>query len=400
LKIPVTNEKQRNAFGIKLVLKAVEGNPTVVFAAEVLKNYFAKKIRKFDKLGMLKVLSDSNPQRQDDVFDTQHIESGDILLEIPKLVSPENSFESGQLFPRKTARQFNLIGEPIRQGVSMYVHLMNRNENVEQNLSNWLTQGMDELILLDWSSKVPVSDIAGLFDDPRVRVVRVDGQEKFIRTLAQNLATQMCRFDKVFKCDSDVLFEGDFFDNHPLQRGEFWVGDWHQGRDFNERHLHGDTYYHLDDFFTVNGYDERILAYGHDDTNLKDRMVLAGLVKKVFNYNFLHHIPHEQSLRTSNQEMVHPMVKTYENRIVSCQTPLWSAYEEPLTYHLLESSLLHNTEKRIIRLEATQKKQFVHDPDVEAKAIDIVAGWYVQGKAFSAMSREDKIKAIWELQVE
>lgn len=400
LRIPVLNEKDRNAFGIKLLLKAVEGKPTVVFSVEVRKNHFAKQIRKFDKLGMLKVLSDSNPQRQDDVFDTQHIESGDILLEIPKLVSQESSFESGQLFPRKVARQFNLIGEPIGQGVSMYVHLMNRNENVEQNLSNWLTQGMDELILLDWSSKVPVSDIAGVFDDPRVRVVRVDGQEKFIRTLAQNLATQMCRFDKVFKCDSDVLFEGNFFDNHRLQRGEFWVGDWHQGRDFNERHLHGDTYYHLDDFFIVNGYDERILAYGHDDTNLKDRMVLAGLVKKVFNYNFLHHIPHEQNLRISNQDMVHPMVKTYENRLVSCQTPLWSAHEEPLTYQLLENSILHNTDKRIIRLEATQKKQFVHDPDVEAKAIDIVAGWYVHGKVFSSMSREEKIKAIWELQIE
>ena len=400
LRIPVLEEKNRNAFGIKLLLRAIEGNPTAVFSVEVRKNYFAKQVRKFDKLGMLKVLSESNPQRRDDVFDTQHIESGDILLEIPKLVTPEICFEAGELFPCKAARQLNLIGEPIRQGISMYVHLMNRNENVEQNLPNWLTQGMDELILLDWSSKVPVSDIPGVFDDPRVRVVRVEGQEKFIRTLAQNLATQMCRFNKVLKCDSDVLFEGDFFDNHPLQRGEFWVGDWHQGRDFNERHLHGETYYHLDDFFTVNGYDERILAYGHDDTNLKDRMVIAGLIKKVFNYNFLHHIPHEQSLRTSNQDMVHPMVKTYENRLVSCQTPLWSPHEESLTYLLVDNSMLHNTDNRFIRLEATQKKQFVHDPEVEAKAIDIVAGWYVHGSAFSAMSREEKIKAIWELQVE
>jgi hypothetical protein len=100
------------------------------------------------------------------------------------------------------------------------------------------------------------------------------------------------------------------YDPNASSKGEFWVYD----------------------FFRVNGYDERIMAYGHDDTNLKDRTVMAGLIKKVFSYNQLHYIPHPQETRTTNQDMVHPMVKTYENRIAARAKTLWTSTDKALQY--------------------------------------------------------------------
>ena len=414
LRLHLDPAKKIMAMGLKIELRLINdlendltNNETaqVGFHCEVFEHYFANQIKELDQQGLLKVLSDSNPDRQDDLFDTKHIESGQVLQDIlqvgtPLLERPNAKVE--QLFPELVERTENMIGEPLKDGITMYVHLMNRNENVQANLPNWLKQEFDELILLDWSSKESVASIPGVFDDPRVRVVRVEGQEKFMRTLAQNLASQMARYKHIFKCDSDVSIKGNFFKEHPLKKGEFWVGDWHQGRDFNERHLHGETFYHVDDYFKVNGYDERILAYGHDDTNLKDRMVLAGLIKKVFNYNHFYHHPHDQAQRTTNQVMVHPMVKTYENRIESNTRTIWTSGDQLLEYVQVddrEQSKKSNKDQ-LVTLVAKEKYEPHYDQRVEDKAINIVSSWYGKPKQLEVMSKEQKIQLIWEMQVE
>ena len=402
------------AMGLKIELRLINESESdliksqtaqVNFHYEVFDHYFAKRIKQFDEQGLLKVLSDNNPERQDDLFDTKHIESGEVLQDILRVGTPlleKPSAQVEQLFPEIEERTKNLLGEPLNDGITMYVHLMNRNENVQANLPNWLKQEFDELILLDWSSKESVANIPGVFDDPRVRVVRVEGQEKFMRTLAQNLASQMARHKHIFKCDSDVSIKGNFFKEHPIKKGEFWVGDWHQGRDFNERHLHGETYYHVDDYFKVNGYDERILAYGHDDTNLKDRMVLAGLIKKVFNYNHFYHHPHDQAQRTTNQAMVHPMVKTYENRIATNTRTIWTSNDRLLEY-VQKGDTAHGKKTsldKLVTLIAKEKYEPHYDQRIEDKAINIVSSWYEKPKQLEIMSKEQKIQLIWEMQVE
>ena len=402
------------AMGLKVEMRLInETNGDLVdstlahvsFRYEAFKHYFAKRVRQFDEQGLLKALSDNNPERQDDLFDTKHINSGEVLQDILRVATPlmeKPGAKVEQLFPEIAERTQNLLGDPLKDGITMYVHLMNRNENVQANLPNWLKQEFDELILLDWSSKESVANTPGVFDDPRVRVVRVEGQDKFMRTLAQNLASQMARYKHIFKCDSDVSIKGNFFKEHPLKKGEFWVGDWHQGRDFNERHLHGETYYHVDDYFRVNGYDERILAYGQDDTNLKDRMVLAGLIKKVFSYNHLYHQPHDQALRTTNQVMVHPMVKTYENRIRTNISTIWTSSDRLLEYVQKSDAVQgkKSNQDQLITLVAKEKYEPQHDERIEDKAINMVSSWYGKSEQLEVMSKEQKIQLIWEKQVE
>jgi hypothetical protein len=167
-----------------------------------------------------------------------------------------------------------------------------------------------------------------------------------------------------------------------------------QGRDFNERHLHGETYYHLDDFFRVNGYDERIVAYGQDDTNLKDRMVLSGCERRVFSYNFLEHQHHDQALRSDNQTMIHPMVRTYQNRFLTNHSALWSAYHPSTQY-----STLSKTDKYLV-FEVAAQAQPIDVAAYENDAIDLIASWYLPGDKLKAMNRDEKVQKIWELQVE
>jgi hypothetical protein len=240
-----------------------------------------------------------------------------------------------------------------------------------------------------------VATIPGLFDDPRVRVVRVEGQKRFVRTWAQNLATRMARHRRIFKCDSDVTFTGDFFAAHPLQRGAFWVGDWRQGRDHNERHLHGDTYYHIDDFNKVNGYDERITSYGQDDTNLKDRMELAGLVKRVLHYNQMFHESHDNTGRTTNQKMVHPMVNTRYHRLVANEAGLWGPGSAGGCRVTVES-----TSPQVVTCRVAPAQEFAARPDLLDRAIDTVAAWYAPPEKLQLMNRQARIALIWEKSVE
>ena len=387
------------AMGLKLTGEGKPGSearPEAQLQLAVMseKDAFAREALCLDRAGILKAASDRNTERQDDTFDTKHINSGLILERLPEVARAEDVVPGNELFPPVAVPTTNLNGEPLGDGITMYVHLMNRNENVQKNLGNWLQQRFDELILLDWSSSDPVAEIPGVFDDPRVRVVRVDGQTKFIRTLAQNLASRMARNRRIFKCDSDVEFKGDFFAAHPLKAGEFWVGDWHHARDNNERHLHGETYYYIQDFLAVSGYDERIKSYGHDDTNLKDRMVPSGLGKKVFDYDLISHQHHKQEERAQGSHGIHPMVATYANRVMTRATPLW-----PTSSHCTEFSAI-NSSGKVLNVEIYTPPETATTESHVLEAANTIVRWYVSNDKAKEMNLAEMYAVIWEKQVE
>ena len=371
---------------------AFESAVTATVTVDVFDNYCAKEFRRLDQVGLLKALSDANAKRKDNLFDTENVDSGKLML---NLLKQEKTFEisNEELYPQLLTRKQNLVGEDIQEGVTLFVHLMNRNDNVLKNLANWLSQKVDELILLDWSSTQPVAELPGIFSDPRVRVVRVEGQTSFVRTLAQNLASQMARNQRVMKLDADVEFKGDFFGQHPLSQGAFWAGNWMQARDTNERNLQGEAYYHLDDFFRVNGYDERIVAYGHDDTNLKDRLVLAGCEKRVLSNNYLNHQAHSPELRADNQTMVHPLVRAQQNRMLTHHNTLWSAYHPSTQY-----AAMTQTDKYLV-FEVAAQAQPVDVKVYEQEVIELVALRYLPVDKIQAMSRDEKVQRILELQI-
>ena len=358
---------------------------------------FPKEIRSLDQSGLLNFASASNSTRLDQTFLTTNIANASVIEAIKgleKQVPPEQ--ERRPLFPAAPVQVRNLIEEEVGNGITMYVHLMNRNENIIKNLPNWLALGFDELILLDWSTTGGITELPGIWDDPRVRIIRVENQSKFIRTLAQNLASRLARNRRIFKCDSDVEFNGDFFAAHPLDPGEFWVGEWTQARNHNERHLHGEVYYCLEDFLRIGGYDERIKSYGHDDTNLTDRLVLSGLKKKVFNYDLIHHQEHDQKVRAQGAHGLHPMVATYANRLMATYTPLWSAQSDISSFELLEKSSDHRFLRYELSHQAPEETNNAHIHE----AIQIIGSWYIKKESIEKMTDEEINQVIWLQQVE
>jgi len=364
---------------------------------EVTADAFPKEMRNLNNQGLLSFASASNPKRLDQTFLTTNIANANFIEAVKSVGTGITAdFEHKHLFQDIPNQTHNLIGEAVGNGISMYVHLMNRNENVIKNLPNWLKLSFDELILLDWSTDGGMTHLPGIWDDPRVRIIRVENQSKFIRTLAQNLASRMSRNRKIFKCDSDVEFYGDFFGAHPLEPAEFWVGEWQQARNNNERHLHGEVYYWLEDFIRIGGYDERIKSYGHDDTNFTDRLVLSGLTKKVFNYDLMHHQEHDQKVRAQGSHGIHPMVATYANRLMATYSRLWTSQSDLATFKLIDVS----SDQRFVRFELShQVPEETNDRHIQ-EAMQIVGSWYIRAKDLTEMSEKEINNIIWEKQLE
>lgn len=370
---------------------------TASFNFVVVKDAYSKAVKRLDESGVLKFASESSSARQDDLLLTVNIDNANVLKALSELQETGQPFPPNKLlFPEIPIPTRNLIDEDIGDGITMYVHLMNRNENIMKNLSNWLSLSFDELILLDWSTEGGITHLPGIYDDPRIRIVRVEGQTSFIRTIAQNVASRMSRNRRIFKCDSDVEFKGDFFAAHPLQKSTFWVGEWKQARDFNERHLHGETYYWLDDFLRVGGYDERIKGYGHDDSNFKDRLLLAGVRKRVFSYEFMHHQEHEQTVRAQGSHGIHPMVATYANRLMACYNPLWSASSDLAKLRLLDLA----SDRRYVRFSLESQCDNQTNQRCLDEALMIVGSWYISSENIKLMSKEEINEVIWKRQIE
>lgn len=75
-------------------------------------------------------------------------------------------------------------------GVSLVTCAMNRTDNLLKALGSWLAHSqISEVIIVDWSSRVPVSqslEDAGV-DDPRIRVIRVEDEPRWILSYAFNV---------------------------------------------------------------------------------------------------------------------------------------------------------------------------------------------------------------------
>lgn len=353
--------------------------------------YLSELARRVRVARHLAALSRSNSDRRDNRFDSKYVQNGKLLRELADAPPLPFSLSEQLLYPRVEARTRNLLGEPVVDGDTILVPLMNRNANVEKNLPGWLAAGFDEVLLMDWASDVPVSGLPIVRSDPRVRVIRVDGPKRYIRTWALNLANRCVRRRHVFKCDSDVEVSPKFRAVHTLRPGRFIVGDWRHGRDFNERHLHGDVYYHIDDFELVNGFDERIINYGQEDTNLTDRMILAGLQKMVLSYDTLRHQEHSNVQRGSNQAVVHPIVNTHYYRALCNYRPMWSRHETSVFKPLIE--LVNPNEVRF-RVQDTYKET-TDEPALTA-TINMVAGWYAGSGELKLLSQEEKLALIWD----
>lgn len=190
-------------------------------------------------------------------------------------------------------------------GVSIVSACMNRQGNLLKVLPSWLASGADEIIIVDWSSTEPLWPLLAPFDDPRLKLVRIEDEPRWILTHAFNVGLRLARHEVVFKLDADIEITPGFLAANRFGGGEFIRGFWKQAVEAGEpdqRYTNGSIGARKLDLRSVGYYNERILTYGWDDTDLYARLHgSAGLAGRLLAQGSLRHLPQDESQRLANQ---------------------------------------------------------------------------------------------------
>ena len=183
--------------------------------------------------------------------------------------------------------------------VSLATGCMNRSSSLRWALPSWLARPeIDEIIIVDWSSKIPIHEELASFSDLRIRFVRVEGQSFWCAARCHNVEILASNSDALLRIDSDVRLMPEFFKRHPLTDNDvFWNLSWEKATCDEDRHLAGTIYTWRQNFLLVKGYNEHMKSYGFEDDDLLRRMTKAGLTFNHSEREQLQHLPHNDADR-------------------------------------------------------------------------------------------------------
>ncbi|AYV77974.1 MAG: glycosyltransferase [Edafosvirus sp.] len=212
-----------------------------------------------------------------------------------------------------------------KDGNSIIAVCMNRNLHLEKSLPTWIASNPNEIILVDWGSKLPIKSIVDKHNhDNKITLITINNVNKWVLTKAYNLAIRFSKYKNILKVDSDTLLDEKFFSYHNLENEQvFFTGDWKQSRNENEKHTNGVIYVKRDLFMHVNGYNEFITTYGYDDSDLYERIDKYAK-KLLINLDYIKHIDHSNKDRIINQSSdIRLDVEIEKNRLIS-QLNIWN----------------------------------------------------------------------------
>ncbi len=199
----------------------------------------------------------------------------------------------------------------LSENISLVVSCKDREDMLSVSLRSWiLKKQIKEIIIVDWSSKKSLKHLENV--DPRIKVIRVEGEEFYNASKPINIAIKAAKYEKILKMDVDYILNpylplNDLID---IKEGEFIAGNWNQYHLDNGlgfiRNLNGIICCHKRFFVDVGLYNEDIDNYGREDCEMFDKLKKLGLVRKDIdfepNYVPAYHNPHSNSIRSQNRK--------------------------------------------------------------------------------------------------
>lgn len=247
--------------------------------------------------------------------------------------------------------------------LSLVTICMNREAHLRRTVPAWLElPGVEEIVIVDWSTREP---FPGLLDlDPRIRIVRVEDEPRWVQTYPTNLGVAHARGDLVLKCDADCLPAPGVTALRP-EPGRFFAGDWKTGRAAGKGSVSGQCLFAKTQWEQVNGYSELFRRYAHDDIDFYRRLEAAGHARADIPADALDFLPHDDAARVAHQAalagaapdieaFLHRQLDYHEaiNVVVSQLLP-WGPWFPQARYETLE--VAH--EGRLLRLRRDRSRE-------------------------------------------
>jgi len=173
-------------------------------------------------------------------------------------------------------------------GISAVVCAKNRTDNLLISLGSWLEiSKISEIIILDFGSDIPITIP---YNDPRIKLYRYESKYWHL-SKAYNIALQLATQKILVKLDADYILKKNFLLYNNIDTNSFIKGP-------SRTSLNGFLMIYKSNFLRVNGYNEKIINWGAEDTDLYYRLVNIKLNKKILVRGTAEHIYHPEILRT------------------------------------------------------------------------------------------------------
>ena len=232
-------------------------------------------------------------------------------------------------------QKLNIVGEEIKDGVSIFCAAMNREKNLLESLESWLANKLlDEVVIVDWSSDNPLT-----IEHEKVKIIRVEEEPRWVLSLAFNLAAQFTTRSNICKADCDYILSDTFLNKYKPNENSFFAGNYKLARNWNERFLNGLAYFKRDVFFSVNGYNESIIQYGYDDTDLYKRLEFNCISRLDIEPDDAEHIEHSNKDRGLKDNFWDDFPKNAPGFVSNMQESkfnVWSEKNQLTKYHIIK----------------------------------------------------------------
>ena len=236
-------------------------------------------------------------------------------------------------------------------GISVVTCSMNRTENLIKAIPSWLANPeITEVLVVDWCSRAHVSqelEQAGI-KDPRIRILRVEGEPRWILSYAFNAGFRAATCDTILKVDADIVLSPDFFQRNHVGPGSFIAGNWRTAAE-DQAHVNGFFFVSRKALHMVGGFNEHITTYGWDDDDIYDRMTLSGLRRRDVAPGTIFHLDHDDAARigemgaTGTQTVGAALTSGTKfmirrNRYLAMVMPSWDAGAIHLPFRIVSQS--------------------------------------------------------------
>lgn len=159
----------------------------------------------------------------------------------------------------------------MKGGLSVVTVCMNRREHLLRSavaVATWPWH--DEHLVIDWSSAVALRRDE-LPADPRIRLLRVEGERRWNPSLAYNFALAQAVGDWLIRMDADCWPTSAFDPVTLLAKEPVWVGTGGEGR-------FGQFLLARQQFALIGGFNEFMRGWGFEDKDLRARLeIQAGV---------------------------------------------------------------------------------------------------------------------------
>lgn len=299
---------------------------------------------------------------------------------------------------RVNAGQLPRLDDQGQPGVSLVSCCKNRNGNLVKAIRSWLPHDtISEIVLVDWSSteKVAESLAAAGISDPRIRILRVEGESRWILSHAFNAGFRAASCRHILKADADIVLAPDVFQLNPMPEDGFVAGNWRTA-DTGQSYVNGFFLAPRSALAAVGGFNEHIRSYGWDDDDLYDRLVLSRFRRIDVAPGTVTHLDHDDDQRiggaapasgasAADVAMANPVFLIRQNRFVAGVMPTWNGASEPIPFDILDATGNTLTLKRTARDPSAVPAHVL--ADAQRYALAEVLSWKV-GRDFFALEPE------------